>query len=359
MDSKDERKVTIDMVAEAAGVSKTTVSRYLNRKYENISLATRDRIESVINELNYRPNRSAQRLKAAKTMLIGCCIGDVSSPFTGLLLKGITGVCEAAGYQVLFADSGEDEARELSALEGFLENRVDGLIVNSTGGNEDFLVEINRRGVPVALADRGLRRDGILDTVSCANEEISAQCLELLKECGYSRVAFFTEGNRSIRPRVLRQKGYERSYRSVFPDEEPIVYEFDRKNEGACEACLKDFRSRYPEERIALISVNGVTAKYVLHAMLNAGFETGYDFGFCTFDDWSWFRLMNSGITAVALQTEEIGAAAARMLLERISGETDYEAPGRSVNLSGTIIVRGSTVPDDASVYDRYEHHLN
>lgn len=355
MDNRDEKKVTIDMVAERAGVSKTTISRYLNRKYENISPATRDHIESVINELNYRPNRSAQRLKAAKSMLIGCCIGDVSSPFTGLLLKGITGVCESAGYQVLFADSGEDGARELSALEGFLENRVDGLIVNSTGGNEDFLLEINRRGVPVALADRGLKQDGVLDTVSCANEEISVQCLELLKDCGYTRVAFFTEGNRCIRPRLLRQKGYEEALGMLFPGEEPLVYEFDRKNTGACEDCLRDFRTRFPGERIAVISVNGVTAKYVLLAMQNAGLETGYDFGFCTFDDWSWFRLMNSGITAVALKTEEIGAAAARMLLERITGETEYDAPGRNLNMSGKIMLRGSTVPDDEEIYGKYK----
>ena len=52
-------EVTIDQVAAICGVSKTTISRYLNHKYENISAETRQRIEQVITELNYRPNREA------------------------------------------------------------------------------------------------------------------------------------------------------------------------------------------------------------------------------------------------------------------------------------------------------------
>ena len=113
-------KVTIDQVAKICGVSKTTISRYLNHKYENISAETRQRIEQVITELNYRPDRSAQRLKASRSMLIGCCIGDIASPFAGLLLKGVTETCESAGYQVLFADCKENPIREQRAIEGFL-----------------------------------------------------------------------------------------------------------------------------------------------------------------------------------------------------------------------------------------------
>ena len=92
MDAQAEKKITIDQVAKLCGVSKTTISRYLNGKFENISAETRENIRQVIEELDYRPNRSAQRLKASRSMLIGCTIGDVSSPFSGLLLKGITRV---------------------------------------------------------------------------------------------------------------------------------------------------------------------------------------------------------------------------------------------------------------------------
>ena len=66
-----EKKVTIDDVARLSGVSKTTVSRYLNGKYDAFSEKTRCRIEETIRELDYHPDRSAQRLKSSKTRLIG------------------------------------------------------------------------------------------------------------------------------------------------------------------------------------------------------------------------------------------------------------------------------------------------
>lgn len=355
MEIQSGRKVTIDMVAEQAGVSKTTVSRYINQKLENISPETRARLEEVITRLNYHPNRSAQRLKASKSGLIGCCIGDVSSPFTGLLLKGITDVCGQAGYQVLFADCGEDPARERAALEDFLENRVDGLIVNSTGENEELLLEINnQRGVPVALADRGLNIPGTLDTVTAANGSLCRECLRFLKECGYEVVAFFTEGNRKIHPRIMRQRGYEDAYSELFPGYDPIVYSFDRNEPERCVRCLCDFKERFPGRRLAVLSVNGVTAKYVLLSMKKAGIEAGADFGFCTFDDWSWFSLMNPGITAVALQSETIGAKAAELLLKRISGETAYSTPGITLEVNGSLNMRESTVSSDPSVYEKY-----
>ena len=171
MDAQAEKKITIDQVAKLCGVSKTTISRYLNGKFENISAETRENIRQVIEELDYRPNRSAQRLKASRSMLIGCTIGDVSSPFSGLLLKGITRVCEAAGYQVLFADSAEDPKRERNAIQGFLQNQVDGLIVNSPGGNDMLLIETQERGVPIVLADRGLMQEDRLDTVASTDRQ--------------------------------------------------------------------------------------------------------------------------------------------------------------------------------------------
>ena len=125
MDNQSDSRLTIDEVAKLCGVSKTTISRFLNGKFENMSADTREHIRRVIAEVDYHPNRSAQRLKASRSMLIGCVIGDISSPFSALLLKGITTVCEEAGYQVLFADSGEDPRRERRAIKGFLENRVE------------------------------------------------------------------------------------------------------------------------------------------------------------------------------------------------------------------------------------------
>ena len=337
------KKVTIDQVAQLCGVSKTTVSRYLNHKYENISEETRRRIERVIEELDYRPNRSAQRLKASRSMLIGCCIGDLSGPFSGLLLRGITRVCEAAGYQVLFADSAEDPRKERKALEGFLENAVDGLIVNSPGGNDDFLIEIAESGVPVTLADRSLRRSGMLDTAINEYEACIRDSIRLMLDCGYTRIAFFSEQMRDVMPRIQRRDGYLAAMRALVPaEDEPLVYEFNRFDPADCRRCVEAFRAACPGERIAALSVNGVTGQQMLMTLKELGIQPGRDFGLCTFDDWEIFSL--SDVTAIRLQTEAVGEAAARMLLERIGAELPAGAAARSMELPTELIVRSSTV---------------
>ena len=343
MDNGVGKKVTIDQVATLCGVSKTTVSRFLNHKYENISEETRRRIERVIEELDYRPNRSAQRLKASRSMLIGCCIGDLSGPFSGLLLRGITRVCEAAGYQVLFADSSEDPRKERKALEGFLENAVDGLIVNTPGGNDDFLIEIAQRGIPVTLADRSLQRDRELDTALNEYEKCVRDSIRLMLTCGYTRIALFTEEIRDVMPRIQRRDSYRTAMRALAPETAgPFVYEFDRHDPGDCRRCVEEYRTAFPDERIAILSVNGATGQELLLALKDLGVATGEQLGLCTFDDWAVFSLAD--VTAIRLQTEAVGEAAALMLLERIGTELPKSTAARSMELPTELIVRGSTV---------------
>ncbi len=337
------KKVTIDQVAKLCSVSKTTVSRFLNHKYENISEETRRRIERVIEELDYRPNRSAQRLKASRSMLIGCCIGDLSGPFSGLLLRGITRVCEAAGYQVLFADSAEDARKERKALEGFLENSVDGLIVNTPGGNDDFLIEIAERGVPVTLADRSLRRGGELDTALNEHEKCIRDSIRLMLDCGYTRIALFSEQIRDVMPRIQRRDSYWTAMHALAPETAgPYVYEFDRHDPDGCRRCVEEFRAAFPGERIAILSVNGTTGQELVMTLKGMGLRLGEEIGLCTFDDWAVFSLAD--VTAIRLQTEAVGEAAARMLLERIGAAAPMGTASRSMELPTELVVRGSTV---------------
>ena len=342
MESGNGKKVTIDQVARVCGVSKTTVSRYLNHHYENISEETRGRIERVIAELGFRPNRTAQRLKASRSLLIGCCIGDLNSPFSGLLLRGITRVCEAANYQVLFADSGEDPRKERQAIQGFLENAVDGLIVNTTGGNDAYLLEVAAQGVPVTLADRSLMNSGGLDAATNEFERSTEEAVRLLLRQGYSRVAFFTETPRDVTPRIQRREGYLRAMQRLAPVQSgPFVYEFDRYQPGTCRESLERFRVAFPGERLGILAVNGATGQQLLLTMKEMGLSTGHALGLCTFDDWDVFNLAD--VTAIRLQTEEVGAQAAQMLLERISGSVPAGQPGRSRQLATELVVRKST----------------
>lgn len=344
MDIQPAKKVTINQVAEYCGVSKTTISRFLNGKYENMSEETKERISSAIAELNYHPDRSAQRLKARQTMLIGCVVGDVSSPFSALLLRGIFSACEEAGYQVLLADSHENPVRERKAIQGFIENRVDGLIINSCGENDDYLLELRERGIPTVLADRPLSRPGLIDTVSSSNLESARECVSFLFEQGYSAVAFFSQTIGHITTRMLRCEGYSQGIKEYAPPgTEPEIYEFDSDANGSCEECVKAFMAKHKGERMAILASNGTSAQKLLSAFNSLGLKAGYELGLCTYDDWDWLEIASPGITAVAQGSVEIGAKAAKLLLDIISGKRDISAPPEHILVSSKLNVKDST----------------
>lgn len=344
MISQENRKITIDQVAEYCGVSKTTISRYLNGRYDAMSKETQDRIRDAVETLNYRPNRTAQRLKSSRTKLIGCVVSDISSPFSALLLRGIMKVCEEAGYQVLFVDSRDSPKRECRAIEDFLQNCVDGLIINTTSGNDNYLLSVKSRGIPIVLADRELCQSNMIDTVTTPNFEDAYRCVQFLFECGYTEIAFFTEQLKGISPRVHRNSGYVSAMKELAPaGTEARVYKVNPQNAKECTEYVRSFREQFIGKRIAILSANGVVAHSVLLAMKALGIRAGYEFGFCTFDDWDWLQLSSPEVTAVAMGTEEIGIRSAELLLKRINADSEDTEP-IFVQLPTEMIVRGSTV---------------
>ena len=196
----------------------------------------------------------------------------------------------------------------------------------------------------MVLADRSLQREGKLDTVISEYRRSTVDCVELMLRYGYRKIAFFTERIQSVMPRIQRRESFFSAFSGRRDEAEPFLYEFSRETEGDCLRCVRDFRERFSGERIAALAVNGVTAMDVLRAMQQAGITPGYDFGFCTFDDWSWFSLISPGITAVRMETKQLGSRAAELLLERLRGEREENAPAVSVELPTTLIERGSLV---------------
>ncbi len=119
------------------------------------------------------------------------------------------------------------------------------------------------------------------------------------------------------------------------------MYEFDRFDPGGCRESLEAYRAAFPGERIAVLAVNGATGKELLLAAKELGLRFGPELGLCTFDDWAIFPL--SDVTAIRLQTEAVGEAAARMLLERIGSPLSADMAPRSMELEAKLIVRAST----------------
>lgn len=350
MNTFNENHVTISQVAASAHVSMTTVSRYLNGKFEYMSAETKQRIADVIKEMNYHPSNIARSLKSRSSKSIGCVIADIGSPFSSILLKGINKVSDAGGYQVLFSDSENGPLKERNSIQKLLNSRVDGLIVNTTGQNDSLLVDLRERGVPIVLADRCISQKDKLDTVTAENYHITYECIRHLFHNGYQKVAFFTPGNGKISPRLERYQAYLDAMRDLY-HLNGIRYTFqsDRDTAESYAVLLNRFIVQNPGERIAAFCVNGVTLIRLLQAMRLERCSIGRNFGICGFDNWEWASLIPPGITTIQKDSYAIGMRAAEILLKRISGGEQTEP--LHIELESKLCIRGSTDPQLAAKF--------
>lgn len=337
-----KENVTIAQVAAAANVSRTTVSRYLNGKFDYMSYETRQRIQDIIVKMNYHPSKIARSLKSQVSKSIGCVIADISSPFSSILLKGINHVCNSNGYQVLFSDIDNNPEKERNAIQEFLANQVDGLIVNTTGCNDDFLVDLKDKGVPIVLADRSIGTKDKIDTVSIENYNSTYSCIRHLFQNGFERVAFFTPENGKISPRIIRHRAFLDAMSALYHvDGREFTYVTGGSSENGYSEQINRFIDENAGKKIAIFCVNGVTLLNVLDAMRGSGYMIGPNLGICGFDDWGWAKLIPPGITTIVNDSYSVGAESAQILLRRISNKRKVKPV--LVELESKLCIRGST----------------
>lgn len=143
---KEVENLTINDIARKAKTSKTTVSFYLNNKFDKMSPETKRRIEQVIEEINYSPNIMASNLKLKKSNLIGVVVGDITNPFSNNIVNGIYEITRIKGYQILVGSTNLDYYTEEEYFEKMLDMGVNGFIVQSTKNFDKLYKSIVEKG---------------------------------------------------------------------------------------------------------------------------------------------------------------------------------------------------------------------
>lgn len=314
MTGTKRKKVTIVDVAAKAGVSKTTISRYLNGKFEYMSEESRQKIADVIDELGYRPSSLARSLKSKQSFVLGVIVSDITSPFSPILLKGISDCCERYGYRILIANSDDEPRKEREYIMNMIDQSVDGIILNTTGGNDEFLRETADGGVHFVLADRALDVE-LFDTVHSADRQALADMLAEMKKRGYEQVGFFTQPLTNS-TRIHRTQAFRELYPEYF-DGPAQVYFLEKSDRDA--AVMQEFMRRNIGQRHAIFTGNGVGMMRVVQTMHDLGISFPRDTGLCGFDDWDWMNLVGGGITTIDQPTYEVGKECVKRMMHQLS----------------------------------------
>ncbi len=145
----------INQIAKMAGVSRATVSRYLNDGY--VSQEKRAAIKRVIDKTGYVPSSQAKTLRTGKTNVVGVIIPKINSASVSRMVAGITSVLNDTGYQILLANTDNDAAREVDFLRLFAERRqVDGVILIATVFTPAHREVLAGLHVPLVVLDQNL-----------------------------------------------------------------------------------------------------------------------------------------------------------------------------------------------------------
>jgi LacI family transcriptional regulator len=319
---------TIYEVAAAAGVSPATVSRVFNGV--NVSPGKAELVRAAAAELRFTPNRAARSLRRKNAEVIALVIPDIENPYFTSVARGVEDVAQAAGYSVVLCNTDEDPGKEAKYIDIAISENMAGVILAEADGRAD-LGGLVARSRPVVAVDRSTTYD--IDSVMMDNRAAGTAAARALVDAGYQRVACITgpadietaqeraEGWRSV---TMQHGSFER------PDDylRHSTFRVDGGREAMTHLLAQD---PAPDAVVATNNLMGVGALQVLS---EAG-RVPPDFGVAVVGDLPFTTLSPDAITIVRLPARHMGTMAARMLLDRIAGDTQ---PARTVVLRNEVL---------------------
>lgn len=331
------KNVTMADVAKKANVSKSTVSQFLNKRYEYMSEETKLRIAEAIETLGYQPNVIARSLKQKKTSTIGVIVANILHSFSTQVIRSIEDVCNAAKFNVIVCNADDDPEKEKSYIEMLLAKQVDGLIIFPTGGNYELYKQMAETDYPLVFVDRLV--DGIeAPAILLDNESAAELAVKHLYDNGYRRIGMLTTSiERNVTPRIERLEGYKKSLLKRGMDLNPNYFaavEIDKMDV----VIMKMFHQPIPPD--AIIAGNDLTLLELLSYVKKRGIRIPEDFGLISIDEVSFSHIYSPALTIVSQPAFEIGKKAGQILLNQI--ETKVKYSGQEIRFKPELVIRES-----------------
>ena len=332
---------TIRQVAALAGVSTATVSRVLARS-GRVSPDLEERVRSAAQQLNYQPNRAARNLRARQGSTVGVLIPDIQNLFFTAIVRGIDDEVTKFGYTLLLANSDGSAERERVYLDTFRAEGVAGMLAIPSQSDERAFRQFLDTGVPLVILDRTVHLPNV-DIVTVTNREGAAHAVRHLVSLGHRRIAMMA-GMESHNVGSERRAGFFDGMQAAGIEIDPaLVVDGAFEREAARAGTLALLNLANPPT--AIFSANNTMSLGVLQALHERGLRVPEDVSIVGFDDMPWQVAMQPPLTCIAQPTYDIGATAARLLLERIA---EPGRPVRRVVLETALVVRGSSGPPPA-----------
>lgn len=339
------KKITINDVADAAGVSVTTVSLVLSGK-GRISAATGTRVSEAIEKLGFVRNRQAASLRGGLSGVIGLIVRDLCNPFYAELTAGLTDELEKQGKLLFLTQSGTKGQHMQRCFDTLVAQGVDGIIIaGAAGQGAEFRELAEKKNLPLVFASRASYLDEA-DIIRPDNMQAAQLVTEHLIKRGHQRIAWLG-GRGSSLTRAERLGGYCSTllkYGLPFHSEWIIECESSQKQAADAITALLHHNPTIT----AVLCHNNTIAMGAWFGLLRAGRQSGegsfdsyYDrhVALAAFAEVMDDELDDLPLTWVSTPAREIGRSAGlRILVRAQSGDNE----ARNQIMPARLVVRNS-----------------
>lgn len=309
--------VTIQDVAKEAGVSITTVSRVINNNYP-VKKETREKVEKIIEEMNFTPNSLARGLIKKKTDTVGILVPSITNIFFPLVINGIEHFMEKKGYTLIMCDT-KDRKTEMRQLRNLTERRVDGII------SIDPSASIIKKGIYEALEIPLVIINGYNKDIKCNfvinNQEMGViEALEYLIKLGHKKIAFL-RGKNSYSYDLKEEQFYKtlRNNNIEVNNEYIIIVDIGNGIETvdlSMEATLDIMSKDNPPT--AILACNDWMALGALHACQKLSIKVPQEVSIIGYDNIIISQMSEPKLTTIDQNMYKLGDLAAKILYENI-----------------------------------------
>ncbi|MBN9315864.1 MAG: LacI family DNA-binding transcriptional regulator [Devosia sp.] len=309
---------TIHDVAQDAGVSPTTVSRYLNNRIE-LPPATAARIDAAIKKLDYRPNLLAKRLSTGKTEAVGLVTPEIREPFFAELASAFEDEADHHGYTVFMSSTRSDRKREIASLERLQDGHVDGLLMMTNTPDDGTLAGLIGERRNVVIVDEDIPGVSV-PRLFVENSEGAYQATRHLIEAGHRRIAYLG-GPQGLLTVTERREGF-----LMAMNEAGIAVRSEYVAMGSFAPELARAATvrflELPLPPTAIFASSDYLAIGAVMGLRDANVSVPDEVSLIGFDDIAFSTLLTPPLSAVRQPVEQLGRQGFLTLLALLNGET-------------------------------------
>jgi DNA-binding LacI/PurR family transcriptional regulator len=319
--------VTVTDVARRANVSTSTVSLVVNGQFHRVSSETREKIEVIIQELGYTPNRIARYLRRQDTQTIGVITAGISHSVFGDIVEAIEEITVETGYQVLIARA-ENASKEPAVVKAMVSSQVSGVIFvsHSERMNNGAMETLTKAGIPFVCVNRWLENEDY-NRVYWDNRQGIREAVAHLAGKGHRRIAYLGDMSENVSLRqVERRDGYlEEMNLRQFPTE-GLVH-----NAGylqTTQIIQKLLGLPLNQRPTAIVLEDDIMATGVYSVARAANIRIPEDLAVIGFSDREFAAYLTPSLTTVSLPVRDTGRLSASTLLQLLAeGPNSNRAP--------------------------------